>query len=66
MRTIPNRICVYPYDIELLTGHTIRQSRIIYNDAKAFFKKSKKEALTINELSGFLKIPIELIEPFIK
>lgn len=65
MKTIPKRICVYPLDIALITGQTIRQSRIIHNDAKAFFKKNRKQALTTTELSAYLKIPLEMIEPFL-
>jgi hypothetical protein len=66
MKIIPKRICIYPTDIELITGLSIRQSRIIHNDAKALFKKSRKQALTIDDLSNYLKIPKELIEPFLK
>ena len=65
MKTIPKRVGIYPHDIMLITGHTIRQSRIIHNDAKAFFKKNRKQILTSLELSSYLKIPLELIEPFL-
>lgn len=66
MRTILKRVCIYPYDIALITGFTIRQSRIIHNDAKAFFKKTRIQALTVDEFSSYMKIPKELIEPFLK
>lgn len=65
MKKIPKRICVYPTDIVLITGYSIRQSRLVHNDAKAFYKKSKKEALTTDELANYLKIPKELIETFL-
>ncbi len=66
MKSIPKRVCIYPHDITLITGFTIRQSRAVHNDAKAFYKKSKIQALTVDEFSEYMKIPKELIEPFLK
>ncbi|WP_395066763.1 hypothetical protein [Flavobacterium sp.] len=66
MKTIPNRVCIYPHDIALITGLTLRQCRNIHNDAKAFFKKTKIQPLTVDDFCSYMKIPKETVEPFIK
>jgi hypothetical protein len=66
MNSIPKRVCIYPHDIALIMGLTLRQSRSIHTDAKVFFKKTRIQALTIDEFSNYIKIPRELIDPFIK
>jgi hypothetical protein len=66
MKTFPKRVCIYPNDIALIMGLTVRQSRVIHSDAKDFFQKTKIQALTVDEFSSYIKIPKELIDPFLK
>jgi hypothetical protein len=49
-----NRICIYPQDIQQITGKSERQSRNILNDIKVFYKKQKHQVITIEEFCNYM------------
>lgn len=44
-----NRICIYPKDIQLITGKSYRQSVRILEKIRTFYKKEKHSYITVNE-----------------
>lgn len=44
-----NRICIYPKDIQLITGKSYRQSVRILEKMRIFYKKEKHSYITVNE-----------------
>jgi hypothetical protein len=60
------RVCIYPKDIQMITGKTLRQSRTIINDIRVFFKKEKKQLVTIDEFCRYSGISRDEVDKFIQ
>ena len=61
-----NRICIYPQDIQQITGKSERQCRNILNDIKVFYKKEKHQLITIEEFSNYMGLDCSYVEKFLK
>ena len=59
------RICIYPKDIQLVTGKSYRQSARMLKAIKLSIKKNEKELLTIDEFCLYTGLKIEQVEPLI-
>lgn len=55
------RICIYPKDIQLITGKSYRQSLRILNQMKIHFNKPENGFITIEEFSIYTGINIDSI-----
>ncbi|TKC01537.1 hypothetical protein [Pedobacter cryotolerans] len=56
------RVCIYPKDVSLLTGKSLRHAQKILQDLKVALKKSKNQFITIEEFaiySGIDKATVE-------
>lgn len=51
------RICIYPKDIQQITGKSERQCRTILNKIKEELKKEKHQAVTFDEFYEYMGIP---------
>jgi ribosomal silencing factor RsfS len=61
-----NRVCIYPKDIQIITGKSERQCRNIINAIKMKLNKQKHQAITIEEFCTYMGLkPIE-VEKYIK
>ena len=60
------RICVYPKDIQLITGKSYRQSVRILENIRKFYKKSKHNYVSIREVSLYLGLDYEELLTFVK
>ena len=60
------RICIYPKDIQIITGKSERQCRNIINDIKVFNKKQKHQLITIEEFCNYMGLDLNKIWVFIK
>ncbi|MFA7688235.1 MAG: hypothetical protein WCY25_10265 [Moheibacter sp.] len=61
-----NRICIYPKDIQLITGKSYRQSLRIMAKMKREFNKSDREYLTFDEFCKYSGIRYEELEHLIR
>lgn len=52
------RICVYPKDIQIITGKSYRQSLRIYNQIKTLYNKQPHQVITWKELEEYLGVKI--------
>jgi len=65
MKMKNKRICIYPKDIQLITGKSYRQSTRMLKAIKLSIKKNEKELLTIDEFCTYTGLKIEQVEPLI-
>ena len=65
MKTSVKRICIYPKDIERITGKSYRQSTRILNAIKKSHNKLDNEFVTIEEFCHYSGLKIEQVKPLI-
>ena len=59
------RICIYPKDIERITGKSYRQSTRMLQAIRKSLNKLENELVTIEEFCQYSGLKIEQIEPLI-
>lgn len=60
------RICIYPKDVQIVTGKSERYGRIIINKIKEHLNKEKHQLVTIDEFCSFMGFEISKVELLIK
>jgi len=60
------RACIYPKDIQRITGRSERYGRKLLNDIKEYLDKKPHQFVTINEFSEYSGIEIDIINLYIK
>ena len=65
MKNIPKRVCIYPKDIQLITGKSYRQSTRLLQQIKASYQKEDEQMITIDEFCDFTGINQDLVVSFI-
>jgi len=63
MRT--KRICIYPKDIQLITGRSERYGRKLLNDIKKHFGKQKHQFITSEEFAEYSGLSKDEIVQFL-
>lgn len=61
-----NRLCIYPKDIQRITGKSERQSRQIISNIKKSQNKEKHQPVTLQEFCNHMGFSQEFIQPFLK
>jgi len=59
------RACIYPKDIQRITGRSERYGRKLLNDIRDYFDKEPHQFITIKEFSEYSGIGIDLINEYI-
>lgn len=62
----PKRICIFPKDIQLITGRSARYGSKVINDIKTKLKKEPHQFVTIHEFAEHSGLDVELIKTFIQ
>ncbi len=65
MKTQTKRICIYPKDIERITGKSYRQSTRLLQAVRKSLNKLENELVTIEEFCQYAGLKIEQVEPLI-
>lgn len=65
MKMATKRICIYPKDIERITGKSYKQSARIFKEIKKSLNKLDNEFLTVEEFCQYSGLKIEQVEPLI-
>ncbi|WP_407517576.1 hypothetical protein [Elizabethkingia anophelis] len=65
MRNKMHRVCIYPKDIQLITGKSYRQSARLMQKIKKELNKLDKEFLTIDEFCTYTGIRYEQVSHLI-
>ncbi len=61
MKKRNQRLCVYPKDIQRITGRSDRYSRQLLHTIKNHFGKQAHQALSAEEVSTYLGLPVESV-----
>lgn len=59
------RICIYPKDVQVITGKSERYGRDIIKKIKEDLNKQKHQLVTVEEFCEFMGIEIEKVEELI-
>lgn len=62
----PKRICIFPKDIQLITGRSARYGSKVINEIKTRLKKEPHQFVTIHEFADYSGLDVEMIKTFIK
>ncbi len=65
MKTRLIRVCIYPKDIQIITGKSYRQSIRLMHKIKTELQKQPNEFLTIDEFCNYTGIKYEQLEHLI-
>lgn len=60
------RACIYPKDIQRITGRSERYGRKLLNDMKAYFGKQPHQFITAEELAEYTGIKIDIINEYLE
>ncbi len=61
-----NRLCIYPKDIQIITGKSERQGRNIIAKIKQQLNKQKHQSVTIQEFCQYQGLDYEQVIKIIK
>ena len=65
MNKMPKRVCIYPKDIQRITGKSYRQSIRMLSNIKTTLQKEKDHLVTIEEFCQHTGIDREEVSGFI-
>ena len=60
------RVCVYPKDIQRMTGRSERYGRRLLNEMKVYLGKSSHQFITIEEFAEYSGINEDLIKEYLQ
>lgn len=66
MKTELKRVCIYPKDIQRITGKSYRQSIRLMKKIRIDLQKLENELVSIEEFCQYTSLKYDLIEPHIK
>jgi hypothetical protein len=61
-----SRICIYPKDVQVVTGKSERYGRTIINKIKYHLNKEAHQLVTIDEFCDFMGFEISKVQGLIK
>lgn len=61
MKTRNFRLCIYPKDIQRITGKSERYSRSLLIKIKASIGKDRHQLITVEELAAYLGLPSDAV-----
>lgn len=65
MKMEMKRICIYPKDIQRITGKSYRQSIRLLANLRKDFNKSKNSLISVIEFCEYTGLKVEHVEPHI-
>nr|WP_296385384.1 hypothetical protein [Winogradskyella sp.] len=60
------RVCIYPKDIQRITGRSERYGRKLLNDIKAHFGKKPYQFITAEEFAEYSGIKEEIVNQYLE
>jgi hypothetical protein len=65
MKNEQKRLCIYPKDIQRITGKSYRQSARILQKIRSDLNKLENEFVSVEEFCNYTSLKIEQVEPLI-
>ena len=56
-----NRLCIYPKDIQIITGKSDRYGRYLIKRIKEHFNKEQHQVVTVEEFCQYLGLQLETV-----
>ena len=56
-----NRLCIYPKDIQVITGRSDRYGRNLIRKIKDHFKKQQHQVVTVDEFCQYMGLQPETV-----
>jgi hypothetical protein len=60
------RICIYPKDLQIITGKSERYARKLLKQIKQHFGKEEYQVLTVNEMCNYLGLDQQEVTGMLK
>lgn len=65
MKNDQKRMCIYPKDVQRITGKSYRYSRLLLISIKKHFHKEMHQFVTIEEFCEYTGLSTQLVTPLI-
>ena len=65
MKNQTTRVCVYPKDVQRITGKSERYGRMLLIKIRENYKKEDHQFITVEEFCNYTGIKIEQVQPLI-
>ncbi len=65
MKNEQKRLCIYPKDIQRITGKSYRQSARMLQKIRTELNKLENEFVSVEEFCNYTSLKIEQVEPLI-
>lgn len=65
METQQTRLCIYPKDVQRITGKSERYGRMLLQKIKEYFQKEEHQFITVEEFCRYTGLNIEQVKPMI-
>lgn len=59
------RICIYPKDVQRITGRSERYGRMLLSQIKTHYQKEDHQFISIDEFCQYTGLKVEQVYPFI-
>jgi len=59
------RICIYPKDIQRITGKSERYGRLLLAKIREHNEKEEHQFVTVDEFCQYTGLPVEQVSPYI-
>ena len=56
-----NRLCIYPKDIQIITGKSDRYGRYLIKRIKEYFNKEQHQVVTVEEFCQYMGLQLEAV-----
>ncbi len=56
-----NRLCIYPKDIQIITGKSDRYGRYLIKKIKEYFNKEQHQVVTIEEFCQYMGLQQDVV-----
>ncbi len=61
-----NRLCIYPKDIQIITGKSDRYGRYLIKRIKEHFNKEQHQVVTVDEFCQYMGLQQEIVAKHIR
>lgn len=65
MKMQQTRLCIYPKDVQRITGKSERYGRMLLNKIKSHFKKDEHQFVTVEEFCIYTGIKADQVSNFL-
>jgi len=65
MKTEQKRVCIYPKDVQRITGKSYKFSRLLLIDIKKTLNKQEHQFISIEEFCSYTGLKLEQVQPLI-